>query len=144
MDLILHSTKYDQVSTEGMIYQPSGFQCYTLELSWVPGGILGAISAGRFQVVLGPSPKFEGLTDPWVLKYAKLMPHLLNVPNRSYIMIHWGNDAVDTDGCILVGKTQGIDFIGSSRVAFAELYELLREPALAGNCFLTVKRDPVT
>ena len=141
MELVLHRTKYDAVCTEGMVYQPSGFQCFSLELPFTDGLHSSAISEGRFQVVLGPSPKFESSSDPWVQKYAKLMPHLLNVPGRSYIMIHWGNEARDTDGCILTGKTQGVDFIGSSRNAFAELYDLLRAPALAGECFLTIKRD---
>jgi hypothetical protein len=140
MEFTLHSTKYDAVSTEGMLYDSSGFRFFTLELPWI-NGLTGAIPAGRFQVVLGPSPKFEGSSDPWVQQYAKLMPHLLNVPNRSYIMIHWGNEAKDTDGCILVGETAGVDFIGSSRKAFEKLYGLLRGPALAGECFITVKRD---
>lgn len=30
-----------------------------------------------------------------------------NVPNRSAILLHWGNTANDTEGCILLGNRHG-------------------------------------
>lgn len=36
--------------------------------------------------------------------FNKKMPYLVDVPERSGIMIHVGNSVKDTHGCILVGK----------------------------------------
>ena len=87
---------------------------------------LGAIPAGRYRVILAPSPKFESSTDPWVARYASAMPHLADIPNRSLIMIHWGNDPENTDGCILIGYTHpSPDVIEESRMAFEMFYNRL-------------------
>jgi len=51
------------------------------------------------------------------------MPHIV-VPNRSLIMIHWGNVVENTDGCILVGATHDLDEVGESRAAFSALFPL--------------------
>lgn len=125
MELILTRTYYDNVCTEGRL-ETDGFSCYTLELPYVCGMTGTAISEGRYKIFLGPSPKFMSSKDPWILRYAEKMPHLAAVANRSQIMIHFGNDAKDTEGCILVGLSKGIDFIGSSRAAFEKLYNLLQ------------------
>ena len=49
------------------------------------------------------------------------LPELFGIPGRSTILIHWGNTAADTDGCILVGHTRQLNFIGKSRIAFGRL-----------------------
>lgn len=51
-----------------------------------------AIPAGRYKVVLRYSPRFKRIT-----------PHITGVPGFKYILIHAGNTAADTDGCILPG-----------------------------------------
>ena len=123
MDLNLQRTNLDATCTEGELYVDGSFECYTLELP-VKDGLPGsAIPPGKYIIKMLPSPKFELSTDPWVMKYAGAIPHVLGIPNRSNILIHWGNDAQDTEGCILVGATQGQDFIGNSRAAFTELWE---------------------
>ena len=43
------------------------------------------------------------------------------------ILWHIGNDDDDTAGCLLVGKTSQDNFIGSSTVAYKEIY-----PDIAG------------
>lgn len=98
--------------------------CYTLELP-VKDGLPGsAIPPGEYKIELVPSPKFLSSADPWVLRYAAKMPHVI-CPPRSLIMIHWGNQPENTDGCILVGDTHELDETGNSRAAFEKLYPLL-------------------
>lgn len=142
MILTLKSTKYDNHATEGSLYVDDTFQCYTLELPYSNGLPGGAISAGSYNVELCPSPKFMSSKDPWVMQYAKAMPRLMSVPNRSGILIHWGNDAADTEGCILVGQLQGVDFIGSSRAAFADLYTKIHDNAMQNQLGIIIQRNP--
>ena len=52
---------------------------------------------------------------------------MLNVPGFSGILIHVGNTAVDSAGCILVGYNRTKGKVVESKKAFAKLYELLEE-----------------
>lgn len=128
MELELQRIKFDTASCEGFLLVDGESGLFTLELP-VKDGLPGsAIPQGRYPVVVTFSPKFD-----------RDMPLLTDIPGRSEIRIHWGNDPHDTEGCILVGKTLGHDFIGSSRLAFNELWAKIEAPARAGECFITVK-----
>lgn len=118
------------------------FRQQTLELP-VRDGLHGsAIPEGRFEIHLFPSPKFMRLSDPWVMRYAKLMPHLLEVPKRTDIMVHWGNNAEDIEGCVAVGMTASLNFIGESRLAFSRLYAMMvGADVQARKVFITVRNS---
>ena len=64
-----------------------------------------AIPTGKYEVVMAWSPHYQ--CD---------MPHLVNVPGYSGVMIHWGNSDVDTEGCLLMGeyKVGDNDWINNS------------------------------
>lgn len=81
--------------TEGNLYLNGVYFCDTLEDAVRAEKIKGktAIPFGYYNVSWHNSPKF-----------GKKLPILQNVPNFEYILIHQGNRAVDTEGCILVGK----------------------------------------
>ena len=83
--------------------------------SWkVPGAT--AIPVGTYKVIIDFSEHFQ-----------KDFPHILNVPGFDGIRIHAGNSDLDTDGCILVGKTwAGGDFVGNSRDAYLGLFAKIR------------------
>lgn len=132
MNLVLTRTTLGSDSTEGELSVNGTAECVTLELP-VRDGLPGsAIPPGKYAVVLVPSPKFELSTDSWVMQYAKEIPRLQGIPNRTNILIHWGNAAKDTDGCILVGMAASEDFISSSRAAFASLWPKLKAAQQAG------------
>ena len=95
-----------------------------------------AIPTGRYRVVMSYSKT-----------YKRRMPFLQNVPHFTGIMIHTGNSADDTRGCILVGKavrpqkpeeeslTGKATVIGrltDSRVTFNRLYEIIKEAMKKG------------
>ena len=54
-----------------------------------------AIPYGEYEVVVNHSPKFK-----------RMLPRLLNVPHFEGILIHRGNTAKDSAGCILVGENK--------------------------------------
>lgn len=130
MEMILTRTDLFANSTQGELRIGDWFCFFTLELA-VKDGLPGScIPPGKYLVKLLPSPKFEQSTDPWVMQYATQIPHLLGIPNRSDILIHWGNAPHDTEGCILVGLDSTQNFIGHSREAFAQLWNILvNQPA---------------
>jgi len=69
------------------------FRCKTLELAWVNNERQkSCIPSGSYDVGLRISPKHSR-------HY-----HILNVPNRTYILIHTGNYHTQILGCILVGS----------------------------------------
>jgi hypothetical protein len=53
-----------------------------------------AIPAGSYVVTVEPSPRFQ-----------KDLPKINNVPGFEGVLIHGGNSALDSHGCILVGTT---------------------------------------
>nr|DAI26655.1 MAG TPA: Protein of unknown function (DUF2778) [Caudoviricetes sp.] len=75
-----------------------------------------AIPYGRYRVTMVTSPKFSK-------RYGgRKVPLLNDVPDFTGILIHSGNTAEDTDGCILVGQNTQRGRVTSS---LATLYNLL-------------------
>lgn len=84
------------------------------------------IPSGRYQVTLGvKSPRFSAKKQ-----YAACngyLPRLLNVPAFDGVLIHIGNTARDTDGCILVGRNTMVGQVTNSTKTFWPLYECLQQ-----------------
>jgi len=118
-NLILNRFEYSDESTTGELNVDKGiFQCNSLEDTVrrvkKPGET--AIPAGIYKVVLINSPKFG------------FVPHLLDVPYFTEILIHNGNTPVHTKGCILVGQynREQKNWIGESRATLKSLMEVLK------------------
>ena len=70
--------------------------CLTLELPWKDNSIqISCIPTGTYKVERFSSPTFDNVF------------HILDVPNRSGVLIHTGNTVDDIKGCILVGNQFG-------------------------------------
>lgn len=54
-----------------------------------------AIPEGEYEIIINISPRFR-----------RKLPRLLDVPGFSGVLIHRGNSAEDTAGCILVGENK--------------------------------------
>lgn len=117
MKLELKRIHKTENSTIGELYVNGVFECYTLEDKEREVKVQNetAIPKGTYKVIINRSNRFK--ID---------LPLLLKVPNFEGVRIHSGNSNHDTEGCILVGKTRATDFIGSSRVAFKNLFEKMK------------------
>ncbi len=107
--------------------------CNTLEDAVRADKIYGktAIPKGTYRVLVNvKSPKFDGRA--WTKPYGGLVPRLRNVPNFSNVLIHVGNSAADTDGCILVGDNTEKGKLTNSTNRFYELMGMLLGAALSG------------
>ncbi len=128
MEMTLNRRWYTGESTVGTL-TVGDWSCYTLEDVVRDGPkVQGrtAIPAGRYQVVWTYSPKFRVFT-----------PELLAVPGFTHIRVHSGNDADDTEGCILVGTTHpSPNWIGKSRIARDQLFPYIRDSQ--PDCWITI------
>lgn len=106
------------VSTGGELRLDDKVLCYTLER---PVGLnrpnLDAIPYGAYSVVLAWSPHF-----------GMFLPKLLNVPGRTNILLHKGNTAEDTEGCILLGSDLVPNRLLGSATAFNSVMPKLEFP----------------
>ena len=91
-----------------------------------------AIPKGTYGVTLNvTSPKYAGVAWYWQLCQGK-MPRLLAVPGFEGILIHPGNTALDTLGCILVGRNTKVGKLTESKETFKALYKRLKKAADKG------------
>ena len=101
MRLILKRLYLKTDYTIGKLYMDGKYFCDTLEDQVrdltkerkIPGRT--AIPAGVYEIVVNVSPRFK-----------RKLPRLLDVPGFDGILIHRGNTAEDTAGCILVGENR--------------------------------------
>ena len=73
-----------------------------------------AIPEGTYKVIVNVSPKFK-----------RLLPRLVNVPGYEGVLIHRGNTAADTAGCILVGENKQVGKVLNSTPYEKELVKRL-------------------
>lgn len=92
-------------SVIGMIDVDGLIQCFSLERP--RAGDHPCVPEGTYEVAMSWSEHFQ-----------KQMPHLLNVPGRSAIMIHPANWPSELLGCIAPGSSRGPDAVYSSQNAF--------------------------
>ena len=101
----------DETCTWGSLFVDGAFFCRTLE----PPPVRYRIPEGSYKVTgYYPSKKFKGFRP------------LVHVKDgHSGILIHEGNTAADTVGCILVGRSYHDHRVADSRAALTELMCIL-------------------
>ena len=114
--------------------------CFTLEppnRSPVTDGPV-CIPAGTYPVKIDFSPRFQ-----------RPMPRLFDVPERSGILIHWGNYVENTEGCVLVGSSRSTiqgavpePAVWDSRETFDRLYREIEQAQAAGLMLIVRDAEP--
>lgn len=134
--LRLKRTLYSNKGVLGELYYNNVFVGYTYELPWdYNKRSISCIPEGEYEVKPYSSEKFPNVFQ------------VCDVPSRTNILMHIGNDEEDTNGCILVGKEVGFLkskqdahqrnlAVLSSRNAFEELRVLVSYP-----CSIVIDND---
>lgn len=134
MELLLERLYFKTAYTIGCLSVDGTRFCDTLEdrvrdlkhEPKVPGAT--AIPPGRYEVIVNYSPRFR-----------RDLPRLLNVPCFEGILIHRGNTAADTSGCILVGENREPGKVLNSTTYELRLTALIREATEQGEkTFMTI------
>jgi hypothetical protein len=126
--LILKRVSSDEDGTYGVLLLNERIIALTLEDSWKDNRRnVSCIPEGSYLCRLTYSPKFGKTYE------------VLDVPNRSNIIFHWGNTEKDTEGCILLGlipstliavdddtgKLERQPAVLNSKVAFSRFMKLM-------------------
>ena len=85
-----------------------------------------AIPTGTYKITLNViSPKFSKYN---AYKYiGGRLPRLLDVPGYSGVLMHIGNTAEHSSGCLIVGQNTQVGKVLNSTVTFKKLYAKLQE-----------------
>lgn len=150
MELLLERFARKATYTIGRLFIGGEYVCDTLEdtdrglrqgqpLSYIRmAKVKGktAIPMGRYKVTLDVvSPKYSKRRQYDFC--GGRVPRLLDVPGYEGVLIHIGNTAADTEGCVLVGKNKVVGRVVDSTATFTRLYGLLSEAR--GDIWLTVR-----
>jgi hypothetical protein len=110
INLLLIRNTFSKKSTIGELFLNGERICDTLENSWQDNQRnISCIPEGVYPVRLR-LPRESGTRD-----YIHLL--VKDVKDRDYILIHIGNTAKDTSGCILVGLGTEQDVVHNSTLA---------------------------
>ncbi len=118
--------------TIGAMYLDGRYFCDTLEDAVRPAKIKHrtAIPAGNYRVIVNRSPKF-----------GRDLPRLLEVPGFDGILIHRGNTAADTSGCILVGENKAVGKVVNSTGYEVRLVDRCKQAIARGEeIFITIQQ----
>lgn len=92
-----------------------------------------AIPTGTYNVTMNViSPRFSKRDFYKKNCDGGRVPRLLNVPGFDGVLIHVGNSAADSNGCLLVGKNSQVGKVLNSTNTFLALYKKLKEANLKG------------
>jgi hypothetical protein len=90
---------------------------------------LTAIPTGTYEVSMNiVSPKYAAIKS-WRDFNEGKMPRIMDVKGFSGVLIHTGNSALDTYGCVLVGENKKVGRLLNSRRTFEKLYRKMKAAA---------------
>jgi hypothetical protein len=125
MKIFLDRLRPTVESLPGLLYVGSDgddqdFFCYTLEPR-ADRAEHPAIPAGTYRVTVEPTHNSK-LWTPYPDRH---LPRVHDVPGRTGIVLHAGNTAADTEGCVVLGFDRRADGVFRSRDAVKALVDRL-------------------
>lgn len=139
MEIIVKRIALKDDYTIGKMYVDGAYLCDTLEDKVRDYNKDGDLKDANEQKVYGksaiPYGRYEIAIDVVSPKYAQrasyiwcggYLPRLLNVPHFDGILIHAGNSAEDSAGCLLVGENKIKGRLVNSMATLKRLYAILK------------------
>lgn len=140
MELLVDRKWKKNTYTIGRLFINGQFFCNTMEdkdrgltqkmslikIKEVKVAALTAIPTGTYTINMNTiSPKYS--LKSWYFSNCRggKMPRIENVPGWPGVLIHPGNTAADSEGCILVGKNDVQGMVTNSKATFLNLYNIL-------------------
>ena len=152
MKLLLRRVAKKGNYTIGKLYIDDKYECDTLEdtdrgltqttplssIQKIKVAHKTAIPTGTYKVLMNVvSPRFGGMDFYKTNANGGRVPRLMNVPGFDGILIHVGNTAEDTSGCIIVGQNKVVGKVLNSKQTFIKLYKKLQ--TANNNITITIK-----
>lgn len=144
MNLLLRRIALKPNYTIGKLYVDNVYVCDVLEDTVRDCNVKvygeTAIPYGTYPITMNvKSPKFSNFAKyPWAKKYDGYLPRLEKVQNYKGVLIHVGNTAADTLGCLLVGQNKVVGKVINSVATFNELMDKYLIPAKNRNESITI------
>lgn len=110
-EVTVNRFNYTPELTQGLLYVDGEYLCATLERPWLENlAFKSCIPDGGYDAKYRSDERFSmGVFE------------IYQVPERTGILIHTGNEVEDSTGCILVGVQHG-NKVYESRVTFLKLF----------------------
>lgn len=123
--------------TIGELLIDGKFYCFTLEDTKRDVKVKGKtrIPAGTYILKKRYSPRFSPV-------YKHDMLWITDVPGFEFILIHPGNTAEDTDGCLLVAEKIGGKGLLNSKLAYNKIYPIISAAIDKGEVKIIYKDEP--
>jgi hypothetical protein len=97
-----------------------------IDIDGCPLGMFSLEDVARVFKIMGdtaiPAGKYMA-NITYSARFGRYMLELQKVPGFTFIRLHTGNVAGDTEGCPLVGMTRGVDVVYNSVSAYTILWE---------------------
>lgn len=134
MKLRLERKYFKDTYTIGNLYIDGTFFCNTLEDKNRDLNKNGKFDNGEAKVYAETCIPFGtyGVKITFSPKFKRELPWLQNVPSFTGILIHRGNTAKDSAGCILVGENKAVGKVLNSTPYEEKLVKMMKEAITKG------------
>lgn len=118
--------------TDRGLYQ--GMPLSQIQKIKIPGET--AVPTGTYKIVLNiVSPKFAS-KEPYKSYCGGKVPRLESVPGFDGVLVHSGNSAADTEGCLILGQNKEVGKVLNSQITWKKFYDIIKK---ASNISITIK-----
>lgn len=137
MTILLKRETFTPTSTVGSLYIDGKLVAFVLEDTVRPKGVKvdgnTAIPYGTYPVTFEKSPRLSKLKG-----HDFFTPRLSKVPGFAGILMHSGNTAEDSIGCLILGLKRAKDIVSNSRDACDRVYPLIEACCKAGKVTIEI------